>query len=56
MFKEDTKNFYKKLGTKNIEARESSSMVEVNPHWKSLCGEKSQHNERAAWIREKENQ
>ena len=51
MFK-DTKNFYKTLGTKNIGARESSSMVEVNSHWKSLWGEKSQHNERAEWIRE----
>jgi hypothetical protein len=32
MFKEDNKKFYKNLGTKSIEARESSSMVEVNPH------------------------
>jgi len=41
MFKEHTKKVYKNLGMKNIEARESSSMVEVNPHWKSLWGEKS---------------
>jgi hypothetical protein len=52
MFKEDTKTFYRNLGTKNIEARGPPSMAEVEPSWKLLWGEKLQHNER--WIRREE--
>jgi hypothetical protein len=51
MFKEDTKKCYRHLGTKSIEAREPPSMAEVEPYWKSLWREKSQHNERAEWVR-----
>jgi hypothetical protein len=51
MFKEDTKKFYRKLGMKNIEAREPSCMVEAENYWKSLWGEEAQHNEEAEWIR-----
>ena len=51
MFKEDTKKFYRNLGMKNIEARESPSMAEAETYWKSLWGEEAQHNERAEWIR-----
>jgi len=51
MFKEDTKKFYRNLGTKNIEVREPPSMAEVETYWKSLRGEEAQHNERAEWIR-----
>ena len=32
MFKEDTKIFYRKLGMKIIEARETSSMVETETY------------------------
>jgi hypothetical protein len=57
MFKEDTKKVYRNLGTKNLEAKEPPYMAEVEPYWKSLWGEKVQHNKRAEWIRrEKENQ
>jgi len=51
MFKEDTKNFYRILGMKNMEAREPPSMAETETYWKSLWREKAQHNERAEWIR-----
>ena len=51
MFKEDTKNYYRNLGMKNIEAREPTSMAEAETYWKSLWGEEAQHNERAEWIR-----
>ena len=51
MFKEDTKRFFRNLGTKNIEIREPPSMVEAETYWKSLWGEEAQHNERAEWIR-----
>jgi len=51
MFKEDTKRFYRNLGMKNIEDREPPSMAEAETYWKSLWGEKTQHNERAKWIR-----
>jgi hypothetical protein len=54
MFKEDTKTFYRNLGTKNIEVREPPSMAEVEPCWKSLWGDKVQHNERAERIRMEE--
>ena len=54
MFKEDTKKFYRNLGTKNIEAREPPSMAEGETYWKSLWGEEAQHNERAEWIRREE--
>jgi hypothetical protein len=53
-FKEDTKIFYRNLDTKNREAREPPAMAEVEPYWKSLWGEKVQHNERAEWIRREE--
>jgi ABC-type uncharacterized transport system YnjBCD substrate-binding protein len=36
---------------KNIEATESPSMAEAETYWKSLWGEKTQHNETAEWIR-----
>ena len=52
MFKEDTKKFYRNLGMKNIEARVPPSMAEEETYWKSLWGEKAQHNERAEWIME----
>jgi len=32
MFKEDTKRFYRKLGMKNIEAREPPSMAEAETY------------------------
>jgi len=51
MFKEDTKKFYRNLGMKNIESRESPSMAEAETYWKSLWGEEAQHNERAEWIK-----
>ena len=51
MFKEDTKNFYRNLVMKNIEAREPPSMAEVETYWKSLWGEEAQHYERDEWIR-----
>jgi hypothetical protein len=54
MLKEDTKKFYRNLGMKNIEARELPSMEEAETYWKSLWGEKTQHNERAEWIRREE--
>jgi hypothetical protein len=38
-FKEDTKNIYRNLGIKNIEARESPSMAEAETYW-SHHGEK----------------
>jgi len=41
MFKEDTKNFYRNLCIKNIEARESPSMAEAETYWKSLRGEEA---------------
>jgi hypothetical protein len=47
MFKEDIKIFYRNLGMKNTEARESPSMTEAETYWKSLWGEEAQHNERA---------
>jgi hypothetical protein len=31
---EDTENFNRNLGTKNIQAREPPSMAEVEPYWK----------------------
>jgi hypothetical protein len=46
--------FYRNLSTKNIEAREPLSMAEVEPYWKSLLGEKVQHNKIAEWIRREE--
>ena len=52
MFKEDTKNFQRNLGMKIIEPREPPSMAETMTYWKSLWGEKAQHNERAEWIME----
>jgi len=39
---------------KNTEAREPLSMAETETYWKSLWGEETQHNERAAWIRKKQ--
>jgi len=39
MLKEDTKKFYRKFGTKNIEAREPICMAEIETYWKSLWGE-----------------
>jgi hypothetical protein len=50
IFKEDTKQFCRNLGMKNIEAREPPSMAEAETYWKSLWGE-AQHTERAEWIR-----
>jgi len=47
MFKEDTKRFYRNLGTKNIEVRAPPSMAEAENYWKSLWGQEAQHNERA---------
>ena len=35
---------------KTTGAREPPSVTEVEPYWKSLWGEKAQHNERAEWI------
>ena len=56
MFKEDTKNFYRNLGMKNIEAREPPSLAEAENYWKSLWGEEAHNNEREEWIRrEKKN-
>jgi len=43
------KKFHRNLGT-NMKARESPSMEDIQPHWKSLWGEKGQHDERAEWI------
>jgi hypothetical protein len=54
MFKDDTKTFYRNLGTKNIQATEPPSMAEVQPYWKSLWGDKALNNERAEWIRGEE--
>jgi hypothetical protein len=54
MFKEDTKRFYRNMGMKNIEAREPPSKAEAGTYWKSLWGEKTQHNERAEWIKQEE--
>jgi len=51
MFKEETKGFYRNLGMKNIEARESPSMAEGETYWKSLWGEEAQYNEGAECIR-----
>jgi hypothetical protein len=48
MLKEDTKQFYRSLGAKKTEARETPSMTEVEPCWKSVWGEK------AEWIRREE--
>jgi hypothetical protein len=45
MFKEDTKKFYRNLGTMHIEARGPLPMAEVEHYWKSLWGEKVQHSE-----------
>ena len=39
---------------KNIEVREPPSMALAETYWKSLWGEKAQHNERAEWIRREE--
>jgi hypothetical protein len=39
---------------KNIEAREPPSMVETESYWKSLWGDKAQHNGRAEQIRREE--
>jgi len=36
---------------KIIEPREPPSMAETMTYWKSLWGEKAQHNEKAEWIR-----
>ena len=36
MFKEETKNFYKNLGMKNIGIREPNSLAETETYWKSL--------------------
>jgi folate-dependent tRNA-U54 methylase TrmFO/GidA len=36
MFKENIKKFYRNLGNKNTEARETSSMAEIQPYWPSL--------------------
>jgi hypothetical protein len=54
VLREDTKIFYRKLGTRIIEAREPITMAEVGPYWKSLCGEEAQLNERTEWIRREE--
>src|SRR5215510_9394633 len=51
MFEEDTKTFYRNLDTKNIESREPPSMAEAETYWRSLWGEKTQHNEKAERIR-----
>ena len=51
MFKEDTKKFYRNLGTKYIEVIEPPSTAETETYWKLLWGEEAQHNERAEWIR-----
>jgi hypothetical protein len=51
MFKEDTKQFYRNLGMKNIEARESPSVADAETYCKSLWGEKLQHNGNAEWTR-----
>ena len=51
IFKEDHKKFYRNLSMKIIEAREPLSMAEAETYWKSIWGEKAQHNERAEWIR-----
>jgi len=45
-----TTKFHRNLGTKNMQARESRSVEDLQPHWKSLWGEKAQHDERAEWI------
>ena len=52
--KKTLKIFYRKLGMKNIEAREPPSMAESETYWKSLWLEEAQHNERAEWIRREE--
>jgi hypothetical protein len=46
------KKLHRNLGTKNIQARQSPSMEDIQPHWKSMWREKAQHDERAEWIRE----
>ena len=51
IFKEDHKKFYRNLSMKIIEASEPLSMAEAETYWKSIWGEKAQHNERAEWIR-----
>ena len=40
---------------KNLNAEEPSAMTKVKTYWKSLWGEKAQHNERAEWIRREQN-
>jgi len=44
------KQFHRNFSTKNTQARESPSMVDIQPHWKSLWVEKAQHDEKAEWI------
>jgi hypothetical protein len=51
MFEEGILKIYRNFGKNNIEAREPPSMAEAETYWKSLLGEKTQHNERAEWIR-----
>ena len=56
MFKDNIKEFYRHLGTKNIEAKESPSMAAGEPYWKSVWGEKAKHNETAERIGEEKSE
>ena len=51
MFKEGSKQFYRNLGMKIIDAREPPSMAETETYWKSLWGQEAQNNEGAEWLR-----
>ena len=51
MLKEDTKQFYRILGTKNIEVRESIYMAKLEPYWNSMLGEEAGLNDRNQCIK-----
>jgi hypothetical protein len=50
MLKEDTKNFYRNLGTKNIDEREPICVPELELYWNSLWGEEAKLNERTEMV------
>jgi hypothetical protein len=54
MFEEETKKCNWNLSTKNINFRESLSMAEVEPYWKSLWGEEAELNGSAQWMSREE--
>jgi len=51
MLKEDTKIIYRIFDTKNIEARESISMAEIETYWKSMLEEEAGLNDRNECIK-----